>query len=226
MSNLAIKNKTMSSTQLSVILPYARKEINKKVRAMFGEKVAGEKFSPDFDPQNRAIDYHLPEKESKMFVAKHDINFLEQVIQFWIDKEPKKVQLLSLEEMTLQVISGQQAKIESQQKTIEVKNDLIIASNEASIKAGEILVRDFVKSVDCIEIGEKLFYQWMRDRGYLLKESRQPYQQYVNRGDFTWRPSKEKYGGKPRHTLLITPRGKVWLTDKYLKYLNNNLEAA
>lgn len=70
MSNLIrVDSKTMSSTQLADILGYEKKEVNKKIRAMFGGKKAREIFSPAYDLQGRVVDYFLPEKESKMFVA-------------------------------------------------------------------------------------------------------------------------------------------------------------
>ena len=106
-----------------------------------------------------------------------------------------------------------------QQKEIERKDQLIIASNEASIKAGEILVREFVKSNDLIDIGEKKFWQWMREQK-LVSETNEPYQIYVTRGYFTFKPSDEEINGKFRYTLRITPRGKIWLANKWLNYID------
>jgi len=143
-----------------------------------------------------------------MFVAKHDIDYLEKVIEFWIAKGKK--QLPQNFAQALQLAADQA-------KEIEYKNELIIASNEASIKAGEILIREFVKSTDIIELGEKLFYKWMRDQKIILMNSNEPYQHYVARGFFTYRPSDEKINGKFRHTLRVTARGKVWLAAKYMK---------
>ena len=110
--------------------------------------------------------------------------------------------------------------VASQKETIQHKDDLIRISNEANVKAGEILVREFVKSQDLVDMGEKQFYQWMRDQGYLLKGSREPSQKYVKLGYFTWKPSEELHGGKFRYTMRVTPRGKVWLAAKYMAYLD------
>ena len=110
--------------------------------------------------------------------------------------------------------------IEHQKETIAIKDDLILVSNEASIKAGEILVREFVKAQDIVEIGEKQFYQWMREQK-IISESNEPYQKYVTSGYFTYKPTEERHGGKFRYTLRITPRGKVWLAAKYMTYLDS-----
>lgn len=80
---------TMSSTELANILPYTKKEVNKKIRAMFGENEAREKFSPTLRANGQVEDYNLPELESKMFVARYDLDYLEQITQFWIDNANK-----------------------------------------------------------------------------------------------------------------------------------------
>ena len=115
------------------------------------------------------------------------------------------------------------ATVAERDATIERKDDLIIASNEASIKAGEVMVREFCKSNDLIDIGEHKFYDWMRDQGILLKNSREPYQKYVELGYLVWKPSEERHGGKFRYSLRITARGKVWLAAKYMAFLDTQI---
>jgi hypothetical protein len=87
MLDIINKNQTMSSIQLSEMLGYEKKEINKKVRSMFGDEKAREKFSPTLDSRGRVDFYNLPELESKMIVAKHDIEYLEKITQYWIDRK-------------------------------------------------------------------------------------------------------------------------------------------
>lgn len=89
MKNLINTNntETMTSAQLAELLGYEKKEVNKKIRNMFGDEKAREKFSPDLDGRGRVEYYNLPELESKMFVAKHDINYLEKITEYWINKQ-------------------------------------------------------------------------------------------------------------------------------------------
>lgn len=77
---------TMTSSQLAEMLGYQKKEINKKIRTMFGEIIAREKFSPSIRGNGQVDFYNLPELESKMFVAKHDIEYLEKITKYWIGK--------------------------------------------------------------------------------------------------------------------------------------------
>lgn len=129
-------------------------------------------------------------------------NYLE-ALQALVASETEK------EELRL-ISAGQASQIEHQTEVIKQKDQYVIASNEASIKAGEILVREFCKSVDIVDIGEKHFYQWMRDKG-IVSENNEPYSQFVKAGYFTYKPTEEIHGGKYRYTMRITPRGKVWL---------------
>jgi prophage antirepressor-like protein len=125
----------------------------------------------------------------------------------------------------LKLAYDQSLVIEQQQLKMSHKDQLIIALHDASIKAGEVLVREFCKSNDIIDLGQNDFYEWMRSQGYILKNSTEPYQKYEKLGYFKWRPSLEEYGGKIRHQLFITPRGKVWLAAKYMAYLDSVITA-
>ncbi|MFH0259513.1 hypothetical protein ACGRH2_03515 [Vibrio barjaei] len=88
MNSRALSNKLMTTDPLliSILLNYEKKEISKKIRLMFGDDKAREKFSPARDSQSRVDYYNLPELESKMFVAKHNLGYLEKITQFWIDR--------------------------------------------------------------------------------------------------------------------------------------------
>lgn len=143
-----------------------------------------------------------------------------------VNKAPTTTAIPQTFSEALKLAYEQALVIERQQTVIAQKDQYIIASNEASVKAGEVLVREFVKSNDLIDIGEKQFYAWMREQGLVLKNSCEPASEYVKRGYFTWKPTLEEYGGKIRHTLRITPRGKIWLAARYLEYLDRQPEVA
>jgi len=218
MKNLLVVNqqKTMSSIELAGLLNFDKKEVHRKLKTMFGdEKVSGE-FSPTLRPNGQVLEYNIPELESKMFVAKWDITYLEKITKFWITNSTVGIPQTFTE--ALKLAYDQSLQIEEQQKTISIKNNLIIASNEASIKAGEILVREFVKSQDLIMFGEKKFYTWMREQKIIQANSREPYQYFVDRGYFTYKPTEGQHGGKFRYTLRVTPRGKVWLSARFLTW--------
>lgn len=102
------QSNTMSSTQLAEMLGYDKKEINRKVKQMFYEKIHGGIITPSFDARNYVTDYHLPELESKMFVAKHDIEYLEVITKYWIEKGA--IALPSPTQLALMVIESEKQK--------------------------------------------------------------------------------------------------------------------
>ena len=115
-----------------------------------------------------------------------------------------------------------QTLVAQQQHALERKDALILASNEASIKAGEVLIREFVKSNDMVDLGEKKFFKWLHEQKIIFSERNEPYQSYVNAGYFTFKPSDIEINGRYRFTLRVTPRGRVWLAAKYMAYRDNS----
>lgn len=77
---------TMSSTQLASLLHKEKKEVNRDIKKMFQGKIDGGIITPSLDSRGYVTDFYLPELESKMFVAKKDINYLEKITRFWIDR--------------------------------------------------------------------------------------------------------------------------------------------
>lgn len=92
-SNSSTKVQTMSSTQLVEMLHFESKSsLNRAIRNMFEGKIDDAVIASSRDSRGYVDEYYLPELESKMFVAKHDINYLEEITQFWIDNKNKVTQ--------------------------------------------------------------------------------------------------------------------------------------
>ena len=114
--------KTMTSTQLAEMLGKQKKHIHEKIKKMFSEKIDGQIIRPSLDSRGYVAEYHLPELESKMFVAQEDINYLEKITQFWIDQNSKALspaeQLL---ENAKRLVAHERelAAIKSRQDTLE-----------------------------------------------------------------------------------------------------------
>lgn len=107
---------TMNSTQLAEMLGYEKKEVNRKIKEMFPEKIDGGKIPPSLDNRGYVVEYNLPELESKMFVAKHDIYYLETITQYWIDRnQPKR-------EMT--IVDYARALVEKADEVAQLEVDL------------------------------------------------------------------------------------------------------
>ena len=219
MNNLALNQKTMTSIELSKMLAIEKKSLHRKIKEIFRSEIDGGIITPSLDSRGYVASYLMPEIESKMLVARCDNSYLRTITEYWVNKSKTQHQIPQTFSEALKLASDQAKTIEKQIQSLENKDQLLLATNEASIKAGEILVREFVKSVDIIEIGEKLFYKWLRERKYITSKN-EPYQEFVTRGYFTYKPSKEEINGQFRYTLRVTARGKVWLSNKYLEFLD------
>jgi hypothetical protein len=182
-----------------------------------------------YNEQGQSIETYIFDKRQSIAVAaKLNTPMLMAVIDRWQALEKPLVQ--SLPDFNNPAIAARAwaDEVEKNQASLIViknKDQLLIASNEATIKAGEILVREFVKSNDLIDLGEKQFFDWMRDQGYILKGRTEPYQEFVKRGYFTYKPTEELHGGKFRHQLRVTARGQVWLAAKYMAFLDRDMAA-
>lgn len=73
-----------------------------------------------------------------------------------------------------------------------------------------------------INIGRNKMFDWLRDKGYLIKSGREknyPKQQYIEQGLFELKPTiiARTEGDVQSHTTLITGKGQVKLTEILLK---------
>ena len=201
------------------------KHFLEKVKKVIGEPA--EKMAGQYKAGNGQLQpcFYLPKRECQLMVMSESYKVQAGVYDKLTEmEEATKSALPSNYVEALEALIVSEKSKQKALATVEVKDKLLIASNEASIKAGEVMVREFVKTNDLIDIGEKLFYQWMRDQNIIMQH-KEPYQKFVNLGYFHWKPSSEEYGGKIRHQFYITPRGKVWLAAKYMAFLDRDMAA-
>ena len=185
---------TMTSTQLSVLLGKEKKEVNRNIREMYSEKIDGGKISPSIDSRGYVIDYLLPELESKMFVAKHDINYLEKITQFWIDK--KSEQQTPLIDGNFLIKIGEEMKAKDQQINlltcenenkaiqIEAQAPKVIFADAVATSKSSILVGELAKLIkqNGYNIGQNRLFEWLRDNGYLIRQRGENYNLPTQRG--------------------------------------------
>jgi len=218
MNELSNLDKTMTLKDITDLLEVQHSKAMVTVAKMAKESEFGALAIIDtvYNSKGQTIEtYKLDKRQSMAVSAKLNTALLMRVIDRWQELESSNLPAIPKNYAEALQLAADQAK------EIEFKDDLIIASNEASIKAGDIKVSEFVKSTDIIDLGRNQFYEWMREQGYLFQNSCEPIQTYVKRGFFKWLPTDEEHGGKMRYTLFITARGKVWLAAKYMKFQDN-----
>lgn len=100
----------------------------------------------------------------------------------------------------------------------------VVEMSEASVNIGAFVKIIFDKHG--INIGRNKLFDWLRDKGYLIKSGREknnPKQQYIEQGLFELRPTivKRSEGDVQSHTTLITGKGQVKLTEILLNEFGN-----
>lgn len=118
-------------------------------------------------------------------------------------------------------------KIATALKEEQQKNAKLTAENAAMKPKAEfadkiaksqdnILIRQMAKLLcdNGYEIGEKRLYQWLGDRGVLMKNN-EPYQQYITKGYFVVQERSILVDGASKyrlvHTTKVTPAGQMWI---------------
>jgi phage antirepressor YoqD-like protein len=187
--------KTMSSSQLCDLLGYEKSEVNKKINSMFISEIAGEKISRTLRPNGQVDEYHLPEVETHMFVAKWDISHLRKVVNFFVSKPETPEQLLA-------------RAVISAQSVIEEKN-LLLEQAKPAIELHESIVNDdgtlsMQEAGKGLQVKPNKFIEWLVESRY-VDYKRIAYQSKLNAGYLVL--STTEHNGKPRTNTRVTGKG-------------------
>ncbi len=96
----------------------------------------------------------------------------------------------------------------------------IVSYSSSAVSIGEFC--KIVYDKHGISIGRNKMFDWLRNRGYLIKHGRErnnPKQQYVEQGLFVSKPAiiSRSIGNVQEATTLITGKGQVKISDQLLK---------
>jgi len=200
--NLAVLDndaQTMTSGQLAEMLGYDTKDINKKIRLMFTMEIEEEIISPALRPNGQVAEYHLPELQSKMFVAKNDINYLEKITKYWIDQKPAVptnfVEALRLAADTQERLEEAQSLIKKNQPKVEFAESVV--AEEKSLRIGEFA--KVLSELHGIKVGPNKLMAWLRKENYLMKgrdkrERNKPYQVWIEKNYFEFKLERMPHG--------------------------------
>lgn len=200
MNQVTTVNETMTSTQLAELLGKEKKHIHQAIKAMFGENLDGRNIRPCLDNRGYVIEYIMGELESKMFVAKHDINYLEKITAYWITRnQPKALSPMEMiAAMALNSVKQEKAllKLESQVTTID--------SDMQSIKTKVDKIKDLS---DQLEFG----YVTLKE-GYFKYCNVCTYDVFREFANITGLPTKP-FNHVPEGTVVIVKTVQVKISD-------------
>lgn len=199
--------------EITDLLSVQHSKAMKKVEELTKESGFGEVSKIDTLNLNRVkvTTYLLNKKQAIAVGAKLNNALLMKVIDRLEELEAPKNPSLpqnyveALEALTVSV--KENIKLSN---SIKVKNELILTVADLNIKSGDVLIGDFAKNLAIEGMGQNNVFKWLKARGYLMEDTK-PYQQYVSRGYFVRKPSKNKINGEVRYTTMLTAKGTVWL---------------
>ena len=136
----------------------------------------------------------------------------------------KQVHPLSLEEQMAQGLLAANKIIAEKNKQIEVMKPKALFADAVSSSRTSILIRDLAKLVkqNGIDIGEKRLFQWLRDKGYLIKsgsDKNMPTQMAMNLKLFEIKEGSYINGHGANcvtRTTKVTGKGQVYFVNKLL----------
>lgn len=122
----------------------------------------------------------------------------------------------------LQELKAERAKRETLETKIEQDKPKVLFADAVTASDTSILIRDYAKILyqNGIKTGEKRLYNWMREKGYIIKGTTQPTQRAMELGLFeVIERSIHRGDDLPlvKHTTRITGKGQVYFLNKLKK---------
>jgi phage antirepressor YoqD-like protein len=211
---------TMSSTQLAELLGKQKKHIHEKIKKMFPDKIDGRIIRPSFDSRGYVVEYHLPELESKMFVAKEDINYLEKITRFWIDRG-KTPQLPNFNDPVIAARAWADQKEARQiaEKTVKEQAQKVAALDRIAMADGAMNITVAAKHLQ-IQPRKDLFpylsqHSWIYRRAG--SKNWTAYQEKIKQGLLKHKITTQIVDGDERihQQILVTPKGLAKLSEAF-----------
>ena len=106
-----------------------------------------------------------------------------------------------------------------QSKQLEEQKPKVLFADSVIASKGSILVRELAKLIkqNGYDIGEKKLYRWLREKGYICKNSTEPTQMAMNLGLFEIVVRTIERGDAPpraTRTTKVTGKGQVYFINK------------
>lgn len=136
----------------------------------------------------------------------------------WNDPAQVMARALKVADQTIAQLSARAEQLEIENKEMQPK---AIFADAVSASDTSILVRDLAKIIkqNGKEMGEKRFYKWLREHGYIIKGSTQPTQRAMEMGLFEIVERTVQRADMPpivTSTTKITGKGQQYFINKLL----------
>lgn len=126
---------------------------------------------------------------------------------------------LTGEELMAKALIEANSVLARQSKQLEEQKPKVLFADSVIASKGSILVRELAKLIkqNGYDIGEKKLYKWLREKGYICKNSTEPTQMAMNLGLFEIVVRTIERGDAPpraTRTTKVTGKGQVYFINK------------
>ena len=212
---------TMSSIEIAELTGKRHDNVTADIEKMLSDLG---KAAPDFAgtafyevnnaKRSRKI-YNLPKRETLILVSGYSVAMRARIIDRWQELEEK------------QTPATPKTYIEALEKLLESEKEKLVLKEE--LKAAEPKV-EFVNNyvdakgnktfrglVKMLNVNEREFRNWLHDSKimYRLNGAWMPYSEYLHKGYFEVKTGEKD--GKSYSLCYFTPKGEVWITEKWNK---------
>lgn len=115
-------------------------------------------------------------------------------------------------------IENKSKLIAEQQYQLEQQKPLVMFAENCIASKDSLLVRETAKlaSKNGLTIGEKKLYNWLREKGLILKCSTEPSQYAMDLGLFQIKKilKQTPYGTDTYETTMVTPKGQMYIIER------------
>lgn len=212
---------TMSSLEIAELTGKRHDNVVRDIKAMFEQLGDSEGLLKSEDtylnPQNgqKYKCYSLPKEETICLIAGYNAQVRMRIIKRWQELEEK------------QTPATPKTYIEALEKLLESEKEKLVLKEE--LKAAEPKV-EFVNNyvdakgnktfrglVKMLNVNEREFRNWLHDSKimYRLNGAWMPYSEYLHKGYFEVKTGEKD--GKSYSLCYFTPKGEVWIAEKWNK---------
>jgi anti-repressor protein len=158
-------------------------------------------------------------KPFRRWITSEVVPSIRKTGSYSVDSKP-----LSLEEQMAQGLIAANKLIAEKNKQIEVMKPKALFADAVSSSRTSILIRDLAKLIkqNGIDIGQNRLYEWLRDKGYLIKkgsDKNMPTQKAMNLNLFEIKVGSYINGQGANvvtRTPKVTGKGQVYFVNKFL----------
>lgn len=178
--------------------------------------------------QRELTDHNLTVDMAKHICMVQRSEKAKEVRQYLIDLEkawntPEQIMARALKIADRQIEELKHSNMLLEQK-IEADKPKTIFADAVSTSKNSILVGELAKLIcqNGVQIGQKRLFQWLRDKGYLMKSGsscNKPTQRYIEQGLFEIKESNiQNPDGSVRITITtkVTGKGQIYFINKFL----------